>query len=65
MEKFTTITDYIDQVLAPALGEYADDFDLMELADDCVDYDAERQAFVQTVDEEEFWKIVEAHDQAE
>lgn len=65
MQTYTTITDYIEQVLTPALGEYADDFDVMELAHDCVDYDADKQAFVQTVSEDEFWKIVEKHDQAE
>ena len=32
MTNYTTINDYIAQVVNPALGEYADDYDTEEIA---------------------------------
>lgn len=70
--RFTTISDVIDQAVAPALGEYADDYDLEAIAREAFEYTVDTDAdgnellntagFEQVVDEAGFWAIAEKHD---
>jgi hypothetical protein len=57
---FTTSSDALDSI-REALGEYADDHDLPAILGEAFEYDRERQAFVQSVDADEFWTIVSRH----
>lgn len=57
---FTTRTRAIEQVILPALGEYAADFDIDAIADEVLgNYE---HGYVQKVDTDEFWEIVAKHD---
>lgn len=68
---YTTIADVIDQAIAPALGEYGDDYDLEAIArathEWTIDTDDEGNellntgGFRQTVTTEQFWAIAEQH----
>ena len=60
-ETFTTDRDALDNI-TQALGEYAEDFDTRAIFDEAFTFDADRQAFVQTVDADEFWTICSRHD---
>jgi hypothetical protein len=70
--RYTTITDVIDQAVAPALGEYADDYDLEAIAREAFDYKVDTDAdgnelldtagFEQVVDKAGFWAIAEKYD---
>lgn len=67
MTQHTTITDLQDREITPALGEYADDFDIDAITEDLRDqdlitYDGEHFALEATPDE--FWAIVAQHDTA-
>ena len=44
MTTYTTINDYIAQVVNPALGEYADDYDTEEIARDMTEWHDEKDA---------------------
>lgn len=59
----TTYTTNLDAIAAirEALGEHADQHDLDAIFDEAYAYDPEAQGFVQTVDTDEFWAIVERH----
>jgi hypothetical protein len=57
-QTFTTDRDAID-FIRECLGEYAADHNLRAIFEEAFDYDAARQAFVQAVDVDEFWAIVE------
>lgn len=59
MTIFTTRQDAIDHAIAPALDKVAD-FDLDAIFEATFTYDAARQGFVQTADEDEFWAAVQA-----
>lgn len=70
--RYTTITDVIDQAVAPALGEYADDYDLEAIAREAFEYTVDTDAdgnellntagFEQVVDEAGFWAIAKKYD---
>ena len=59
---FTTINDVISDI-APALGDFADDFDIEAIAREAYTYDASLGGFVQVLTDEEFWECVESHEQ--
>lgn len=59
MNIFTTRQDAIDHAIAPALDKVTD-FDLDAIFEATFTYDAARQGFVQTADEDEFWAAVQA-----
>jgi len=71
MIRIASIADVIDREVAPALGEFGDDYDLeaiareaFEFRTDCDDRGnllLDTQGFEQIVSEEEFWEIVERH----
>ena len=61
---YSTKTDAIAQAILPALGEHADDFDIDAIFDEAYGWDDEGH-LVQTVSDDEFWQIVEAHDISE
>lgn len=54
---FTTKQDAIAQVITPALGDYADDFDIDQIFDATFEYDG--KGFTQIVDQDTFWAEVE------
>lgn len=70
--RYTTISDVIDQAVAPALGEYGDDYDLEAIAREAFEYKVDTDAdgnellntagFEQLVDEAGFWGIAEKYD---
>lgn len=70
--RHATLADVIDQVILPALGEHAEDYDVEAIARDThtwmIDTDADgnellnTEGFEQTVDEDEFWTIVAKYD---
>lgn len=70
--RYTTISDVIDQAVAPALGEYGDDYDLEAIAREAFEYKVDTDAdgnellntagFEQVVDEAGFWVIAEKYD---
>lgn len=73
MIKYTTIDDVINYAVAPALGEYVDDFDTGAIANEAFDYvtDIDEDGvqhgngyFVQREDVD-FWEIAEKHDHGE
>ncbi len=67
--RFTTRQDVIDEVIRPALGEFADHYDLAAICDAAYEWKIDRDAdgnellntagFEQTVTDDEFWNIVE------
>lgn len=57
--KHTTITDVINREVAPALGEFVDDFDVEAIAREAFEY--VDGAFVQREDVD-FWEVAKAHD---
>jgi len=57
--KHTTITDVINREVAPALGEFVDDFDVEAIAREAFEYVG--GAFVQREDVD-FWEVAKAHD---
>lgn len=59
---FTTKTDAIDQLITPALGEYARNYDLDGLANAILDFDLDRQVFFQSVTTDEFWEVAPQHE---
>jgi len=71
MRRFTTITDVIRDAIAPALGEYADEYDLEAIAHEAYEYRvdtdkfgrglANTAGFESVVDADEFWEIVQKH----
>jgi len=71
MRRFTTITDVIRDEIAPALGEYADEYDLEAIAHEAYEYRVDTDArgrelantagFESVVDDDEFWEIVQKH----
>lgn len=71
--RYTAISDVIDQAVAPALGEYADDYDLDAIAREAFEYKVDTDGdgnellntagFEQIADEASFWAIAEKHDQ--
>lgn len=62
--KYTTWTEVIEREIIPALGQYVDDFDVDAIAEAVIEchsgHRAEDNYFCMGVDEDEFWKIVEA-----
>ena len=56
---FATKTDAIEQSILPALGEYADDFDIDGIFDDCFTYEDGYFVPREGVD---FWEVAEKHD---
>lgn len=71
MRRFTTISDVIRDEIAPALGEYADEYDLEAIAHEAYEYRvdtdgrgrelANTAGFESVVDDDEFWEIVQKH----
>lgn len=70
--RYATLADAIEQAIAPALGEHGNDYDLEAIARETFTYKVDTDAdgnellntagFEQTVDDSEFWDIVETHD---
>lgn len=59
---YTTIYDVIDYEVIPALGEYADCYDVFGIANDCWRYDDKLNRFVKTVDKDGFWNSAVKHE---
>ena len=57
MKYYVTRDDYMEQEIIPALGEFADDFDVDLITDLTAGYTPGR-GFFQTVSMEEFWSVV-------
>lgn len=71
MTIYTTITDYIAQVVNPALGEYADDYDVEAIAQDMTEWHDEKDANGNILlnasglverDDVDFWEIAQKHE---
>lgn len=72
MQRFTTLADVIDQAVAPALGEYGNDYDIDAIAREAFAYKVDTDAdgnevlntagFEQIVDEAGFWDIAAKYD---
>lgn len=65
MTIYTTRQDYIDQVIAPALGAAINDFDVDGIADDMLVYtdgngNANRAGLIEN--DEDFWEVAAEHD---
>lgn len=58
--KLTTGADVIDYEIAPALGEYINDFDLAAIVDEVYTYDA-HDGYKQR-ENVDFWDVVSKHD---
>ena len=58
--KLTTVADVIEYEIAPALGEYVNDFDRAAIVDDVYIYDA-NDGYKQREDVD-FWCVVSKHD---
>ena len=58
--KLTTSADVVNYEIAPALGEYVNDFDLAAIVDDVYTYD-EHDGYKQREDVD-FWDVVSKHD---
>lgn len=58
--KLTTGADVISYEIAPALGEYINDFDLAAIVDEVYTYDA-HDGYKQREDVD-FWDVVSKHD---
>lgn len=68
---YTTISDYIDQEVAPALGEWKDDYDMEAIAQDMLEWHSEPHplggingdTFGLVVREDlDFWDVAELHE---
>lgn len=57
MNYYTTRNDYMEQEIIPALGEFADDFDVELIIDLTAGY-TPGKGFFQAVSTNEFWPIV-------
>ena len=71
MTTYTTINDYIAQVVNHALGEYADDYDTEEIARDMTEWHDEKDANGNILlnasglverDDADFWEIAQKHE---
>ena len=71
MTTYTTINDYLAQVVNPALGEYADDYDTEEIARDMTEWHDEKDANGNILlnasglverDDADFWEIAQKHE---
>ena len=58
--KLTTSADVVNYEIAPALGEYVNDFDLAAIVDDVYTYD-EHDGYKQR-ENVDFWNVVSKHD---
>lgn len=68
---FTTINDYINQEVIPALGDYADDYDVEAIAHDMLLWheethrlgatDANHSGFI-IRDDVDFWDVADLHE---
>lgn len=56
---FTTKADAIEQSILPALGDYADDFDVDAIFDECFVY---RDGCFVPRDGVDFWEVAKASD---
>lgn len=61
--KLTTVADVIAYEIAPALGEYVNDFDISAIVDEVYTYD-EHDGYKQR-DDVDFWHVVGKHDISE
>ena len=59
MTCYTTKTDAIEQCIEPALGDFADDFDMDEIFNRAFKYDEGERAFVLAVDVDGFYEIAQ------
>lgn len=57
-QTYTTITDVADYYVKPALGEWADDYDMVAIAHAITEYTP--NGFVVTHDDD-FWDIADKH----
>ncbi len=65
MTIYTTIDDYIAQVVRPSLGEYADDYDVRAIAQEMTEWqDHDNATFNGFVEREDvdFWDIAVKHE---
>lgn len=58
--KLTTSADVINYEIAPALGEYVNDFDLSAIVDEVYTYDENNE--YKQLDDVDFWDVVSKHD---
>ena len=59
---FTTRTDAISQYIEPALGDFAEDYDMNGIFEDVFGWNDLLQCFRLMVDEYGFWEAADAHD---
>lgn len=67
---YTTKNDYISQIITPALGEYAADFDVEAIADDMLIWhndinnkgqnNLSKSGLIED-ESQDFWQVVESH----
>lgn len=57
--KYTSIQDVIDYEVVPALGEFADEYDVEEIARELFDY---VDGYFEQRDNVSFWEVAQAHD---
>ena len=71
MTIYTTITDYITQVVGPALGEYKNDYDTEAIASEMTEWHDEKDANGNILlnasglverDDADFWEIAQKHE---
>ena len=59
MTSFSTKTDAIDQYITPALGEYASDYDLDAIFDECFTW---KDGRLVCIHEDDFYEIAAKYD---
>lgn len=57
--RFTTFNECLDYVRL-SLGIYANDHNVVTIAREAFTFDEKKQAFVLSIEESEYWKLVEA-----
>lgn len=61
VKTYSSITDVIDYVVEPALGDFAADYDMESIARDIMEWSDEEGAYVVDDDREDFYDIADAH----
>lgn len=56
---YTTVQNYIDQVVIPALGELYKEYDLQAIAAECTAWAIKKSELVEIATNNEFWRVVE------
>ena len=61
VKTYSDITDVINYVVEPALGDFAADYDMQAIARDIMEWSDEEGAYVVDDDREDFYDIADAH----